>query len=125
MRLEFFFKLAERKSETRDLERGEKERERERENERECVCERERENVREGEEKRDKREEGDLTLRLWLDADVTGPTAQCSRGVHAYLKTNDGSGERETRIALISHDVFHVLDSRLRSTHGRKKRPAK
>ena len=51
-----------------------------------------------------------LFRELWLDVDVTGPTAQCCRGVHAqiYLKTNDGSGERETRITLISHDVFHV-----------------
>ena len=65
-----------------------------------------------------------LFHELWLDVDVTGPTVQCSRGV-AYLKTNDGSRERETRIALISHDVFHVLDSHLRSTHSRKKTPTK
>ena len=64
-----------------------------------------------------------LFRELWLDVDVTGPTAQRCCGVHA--KPNDGSEERETRIALISHDVFHVLDSRLRSTQGRKKRPAK
>ena len=66
-----------------------------------------------------------LFRELWLDVDVTGPTAQCCRGVHAYLKTNDGSGERETRLVLNSHNVFHVLDSRLRWTPGRKKRPAK
>ena len=63
-----------------------------------------------------------LFRELWLDVDVTGPTEQCCRGVHAYLKTNDGSGERETRLVLISHNVFHVLDSRLRDglTDGKK-----
>ena len=61
----------------------------------------------------------------------------------AYLKANDGSGSREREnfsfstsgsdpsfvdeggvylihTALISHDVFYVLDSRLRSAAGRK-----
>ena len=60
----------------------------------------------------------------WLDVGVTGNT--CNRGVaYRYLKTNDGSREWKTRIALISYDVFYELNSRLRSTHGRKKRPAK
>ena len=58
-----------------------------------------------------------------LDVDVTGPTVQSRCGV--LENTNDRSRERETRIALVSHDVFHVLDSHLRSTHGRKKTPTK